>query len=127
MGKIMATLYKKWSLSDQPSPNGLSLMPGRKMVNMDAQNNNKPIIFDPSVILDGPIVDGFRVFIDADTVCVNLAIQEGRAPGILIQDEAITAYTDGSCLNNGSELAQVGCGVYFYPPTLPSIVKRVPG
>ncbi|KAI0038391.1 ribonuclease H-like protein [Auriscalpium vulgare] len=49
------------------------------------------------------------------------------AAGVTVQDESVTAYTDGSCTNNGKANAQCGSGVWVADGSPMNRAFRVPG
>jgi len=61
--------------------------------------------------------------------CENF-IQEQREPSTEIGDEFIPhyyVYTDGACINNGSESAIAGMGIYFGPDDPRNVSQRIDG
>ncbi|EIM91166.1 uncharacterized protein STEHIDRAFT_49350, partial [Stereum hirsutum FP-91666 SS1] len=81
------------------------------------------ITFDPSITSDDSLAHGFRVFTNPNSHCRDPAL---RRQGRVLQDEAVTAYTDGSCLNNGDSDARAGSGVFFGPEDVRNISARLP-
>ncbi|KAI0782454.1 ribonuclease H-like protein [Irpex lacteus] len=72
-----------------------------------------------------PIAEGFRVFTDPTVFKSRPGHRLAR--GIEVQDEAVTVYTDGSCIHNGDEDARAGSGVWFGNDDPRNIAVRVPG
>ncbi|KAI0686285.1 ribonuclease H-like protein, partial [Cytidiella melzeri] len=50
-----------------------------------------------------------------------------RAPGTAVAREAVTIYTDGSCINNGDFNARAGAGVWYGLNDARNLSIRVPG
>ncbi|KZT28024.1 hypothetical protein NEOLEDRAFT_1154663 [Neolentinus lepideus HHB14362 ss-1] len=68
------------------------------------------------------LAHGFRIFTDPSASCNDPAL---RTLGRVIQEDAVTAWTDGSCLGNGSENARVDSGVFFGPDDPRNISARL--
>ncbi|KAI9058072.1 ribonuclease H-like protein [Trametes sanguinea] len=72
-----------------------------------------------------PLAKGFRIFGKAeDGTCPPP--RRARRPFALI-DEAVTVYTDGSCVDNGGTNARAGAGVWYGESDGRNIAVAVPG
>ncbi|GJE94639.1 transposon TX1 uncharacterized protein [Phanerochaete sordida] len=103
---------------------GLSLTRRRKEHNRRADRDTD-LLFDPSLTETGELDRIFRVFVDKDALMREPAYRPPR--GITIENEAVTAYTDGSCMNNGDLDASAGLGVWFSEGNPLNVSERVPG
>ncbi|KAH9847291.1 ribonuclease H-like protein [Lenzites betulinus] len=81
--------------------------------------------FDPSITQDAPIAEAVRIFVPSS----RRSDRATRAPPrpFQIGDEAVEAYTDGSCANNGTATARAGAGAWFGTDDPRNVAARVPG
>ena len=91
------------------------------------EDENPGIIFNPSVTVKSDLTDCFRIFVDPNRITNEPAKRQPPPRGIVIPDEEIVVYTDGSCLNNGKENAQCGSGVWFEEGSEHNQALRIPG
>ncbi|KZP28250.1 RnaseH-domain-containing protein [Athelia psychrophila] len=66
-----------------------------------------------------------RVFTEPDAKCADPAYRKHR--GNIPLDPKTTVYTDGSCLNGGTQEARTGSGIWFGPEDPKNTAIRVPG
>jgi ribonuclease HI len=86
----------------------------------DGLNNPPPadtltpdaIPFNPSIHTSGVLMNGFRVFTNSANLSAYPAL---RIHAPIPYTPPITAYTNGSCTNNGTNNAKAGCGVWYTP------------
>lgn len=90
-------------------------------------DENPGIIFNPSVTIKTDLTDCFRIFIDPNKVTNEPAMRQPPPRGIIIPNEEITVYTDGSCINNGKENAQCGSGIWFDEESEHNCALKIPG
>ena len=114
-----------------PNQDNLSLTKRRKEKNqqleIDEENEDQGITFDPSVTEKTDLSECFRIFVDPDKV-KNIPAERRPAPtGIIMQDEEIVVYTDGSCLNNGKLNARSGSRIWLEENSQQNRAIRVPG
>ncbi len=121
----MTALGPKWDPEQTPAQDGLTLTERRKAKNRWARKNEEKITFDPSVTTGDTLAQGFRVFTDPGVF--NSLPANRTAQGANIEEEATTAYTDGSCLNNGDLDAKAGSGVWFGQDDERNRSVRLPG
>ena len=121
--QIIQTLQLKWDPDVNPPQDNLNLTPRRKSNNKQAEENRGPRIFDPNVTTNN-IKEGFRVFIDPQLICPAPAIRTDQPE----QDEqTLVVYTDGSCINPGTNNAQAGSGIWYSENDQRNQSLRVPG
>lgn len=99
----------------------------------DTENNesndeeNPGVTFNPSVTIKTDLTDCFRIFVNPSKI-MNVPASRRLPPrGIIIPEEDITVYTDGSCLNNGKENAQCGSGIWFEEGSEHNCAIKIPG
>jgi ribonuclease HI len=91
------------------------------------EESDQGITFNPSVTEKADLTDCFRIFIDPDKITNVPAVRQPPPRGIAINDEEITTYTDGSCLNNGKQNAKCGSGVWLEDRSEHNQALRIPG
>ncbi|ETW82840.1 ribonuclease H [Heterobasidion irregulare TC 32-1] len=113
--KILKGLHPKFDPKITPVDDGLTLTHQRTEKNNTNRAQKKgEILFDPSVTLQTELVDGFRIFTDPTKISPNPAHRlVNTRRGISVDEEAITAFTDGSCIINGKANAQSGAGIWI--------------
>ncbi|KAH9858723.1 hypothetical protein C2E23DRAFT_690227, partial [Lenzites betulinus] len=122
---ILSKLKEKWRPRPQEISDGLSLTKVQRDANRVAAKDGETVTFDPSVTQHAPIGSAFRVFARSGDVEGLRARRQNRP--FQIPEEAVDAYTDGSCLKNGYESAQAGAGVWFGQDDPRNTAARVPG
>ena len=113
-----------------PINDGLSLTSRRKERNKaasDDADDDQGIIFDPSVTEKSDLSDCFRIFVDPTKITNIPATRQPNPRGIVFDDEEITIYTDGSCLNNGKLNARCGGGIWLEEGSQHNRMIRIPG
>ncbi|KAA1479858.1 ribonuclease H-like protein [Dentipellis sp. KUC8613] len=86
------------------------------------------ITFDPTVTCKTDLAECFRIFTDPNLVTTEPATRLARpADGHIVDDEQITAYTDGSCIHNGKADARCGSGIWIAHDHELNREIRVPG
>ena len=91
------------------------------------EEENPGVTFNPSVTVKTDLTDCFRIFVDTSKITNEPAMRQPPPRGIIIPDEAITVYTDRSCINNGKENAQCGSGIWFDEGSEHNYALRIPG
>ncbi|KAJ3729801.1 hypothetical protein C8R42DRAFT_569465, partial [Lentinula raphanica] len=76
--------------------------------NKQNEEPSEGIPFDGQVMTRGTLTDAFRIFTSGHTT--NTVVD--HQPDIEIERENKEIYTDGSCLNNGTDNAKAGAGVF---------------
>ena len=85
------------------------------------------ILFDPSVTEKKDLSECFRVFTDPKKIKNIPAIRDPRPEGVTMDNEEITVYTDGSCLNNGKLNAKCRGGIWLEEGSQHNRILRIPG
>ncbi|KAJ7579539.1 ribonuclease H-like domain-containing protein [Mycena floridula] len=113
--EFMDCLPHKWDPRAQHPEDNEELVGGR---------GDDPNFFDrQSMIYKGNLKEAFRIFTEGDPMAAPpFNLKEIGIP----DDPTDIVYTDGSCLNNGSENAQAGAGLFFVDESERNIVLRVP-
>ena len=108
---------------------GLSLTRRRKERNQLASEDDEGegITFDPSVTEKKDLSECFRIFVDPKKIMNVPAIRQPPPAGITLDDEEITVYTDGSCINNGKQDARCGGGIWLEEESPHNRMIRIPG
>ena len=92
-----------------------------------AEDNEQGVIFDPSVMEKKDLSECFRVFMDPKKIR-NIPAKRHMCPnGISLDNEEITDYTDGSCLNNRKQNARCGGGIWLEDGSQHNRILRIPG
>lgn len=121
--KLLGTLHERWNPKYMFPADGLTPTPRRIARNAKAMTDGGPIIFNPSVLeQDGDLGSPFRIFTDPDTFGNTMVVR----PWPRQQGPQVVAYTDGSCIKNGSHDAVAGAGVFFESNRRPAISIRLP-
>ena len=111
--------------SSRPTNNGTDRTD--TIIEDSSDDENPGVIFNPSVTIKSDLTDCFRIFVDPNKVMNEPAMRQPPPRGIIIPEEVITVYTDGSCMNNGKENAKCGSGVWFGEGSEHNCAIRVPG
>ncbi|KZT22152.1 hypothetical protein NEOLEDRAFT_1218614, partial [Neolentinus lepideus HHB14362 ss-1] len=119
--EIENSKWDPWSIPEEND--GLSLTRHRRRANKVALQNDDTLTFDPSVSLRGGITQGFRLFTDPKASCRDPA---RRKIGLVLPNEAVTAYTDGACIDNGDINARAGSGVFYGTGDTRNLSLRLP-
>lgn len=122
---ILDRLKKKWRPLDAPQADNLTLTKARHEKNVSALSENDFITFNPSIQQNEDLSHIVRVFTDPNTICADPAYRKNR--GNIPLDPTTTVYTDGSCLNGGTQNAGTGSRVWFGPNDPKNAAIRVPG
>ena len=105
-----------------PNQDGLSLTKHRRERNQQAEDNEddeQGIIFNLS--------ECFRVFVDPEKIKNIPAERQPHLRGVVLNDEEITVYTDGSCINNRKQNARCSGGIWLEEDSQHNKRIRVPG
>ena len=106
----------------------LSLTKRRRERNQQAaEDNEQGVIFDPSVTEKKDLSECFRVFTDPKKIRNIPDKRHTRPNGISLDDEEITVYMDGSCLNNGKQSTKCGGGIWLEDGSQHNRILRIPG
>src|ERR1700748_1116831 len=97
----------------------------RQQANIRAREENGQVTFDPSITADGDLSQNFWIFTDTTARCHDPAYR--KQPPIFLQEETVTVYAAGSCLNAGNVEAQTGGGVWYGPNHPDNKALRIPG
>jgi ribonuclease HI len=115
----MATLTRlekialKFNPHHNPESDNLSPTHRWKSNNTTAQKNDGSITFDPSVTCKTNLTECFCIFTNEGGITITSAERQCPPGGISLDNESLTTYTDGSCLDNGKINAKCGVGVWF--------------
>ncbi|EIM86442.1 uncharacterized protein STEHIDRAFT_57307, partial [Stereum hirsutum FP-91666 SS1] len=120
---ILAHILPKWHPQTQGNDDTLDLSKEDVEANETARANKQPVTFNPDVHCQGNLSQGVRVFGDPNA---KINYPPFRQRGNLDEQDEITVYTDGSCLNNGDDNARAGSGIWFGPDDERNKSLRVP-
>ncbi|KZT18632.1 hypothetical protein NEOLEDRAFT_1079750, partial [Neolentinus lepideus HHB14362 ss-1] len=110
---ILNSLSPKTNPTSRPPSDDLTLTHRRLEKNRQAHRERGAIIFDPSMTARTSLAECFRIFVDPDSVPPTPAYRlQHPTPGISLEPNRLTVYTDGSCSNNGKANARAGSGIY---------------
>ncbi|EPQ51945.1 RnaseH-domain-containing protein, partial [Gloeophyllum trabeum ATCC 11539] len=125
---ILSTLSPIANTFSQGPDDNLTLTHHRLEKNREARAERGAVVFDPSLTIRTSLADCFRIFLDPKLVSPDPAYRlEAPAPGLNVQREHLTIYTDGSCLDNGKANARAGSGIYVRPDHPLNRAIRIPG
>ncbi|KZT20340.1 hypothetical protein NEOLEDRAFT_1229536 [Neolentinus lepideus HHB14362 ss-1] len=103
------------NVNSNPPRDDLTLTHHRLEKNRQARLERSTITFNPTVTAKTHIAECFRVFLTPQEVSTSPAYRlQAPAPGLSLQNEHLTIYTDGSCINNGKADARAGSGVFIH-------------
>lgn len=122
--RFLEKLKPKWNLAQSDNCDQLSLTKNRRRANETAKAEKGRVIFDPTVVQDGPLAAAFRVFTNKERDTSELAVRQPRPFGII--SEEVEVYTDGSSTQNGMANAVAGSGVWFADNDVRNEGARVP-
>ena len=127
--KRLERITPKLNPKRPPNLDGLSLTKRRIEQNQLAseEDDDQGITFDPSVTEKRELSDCFRIFVDPKKIMNIPAARQPRLRGITIDNEELTVYTDGSCLNNGKQNAKCGGGIWLEEGSQHNRTIRIPG
>lgn len=104
----------------------MSLTTTREMQSTAADENSDKLMFNAEIACKTDLTECFRIFTDPNRLS-HIPIRRRHAPGLNLQDQTITVYTDGACFNNGKENAICGSGIWAGPDSHLNTAIRVPG
>ncbi|KAI0336957.1 hypothetical protein BDW22DRAFT_1297874, partial [Trametopsis cervina] len=108
--RILAQFGNKWNPQYSQLDDGLSMQRPRD-TNLPRESlPPNAIIYDPSLTTRDDLSKTFRIFTAADYKATDTA---NRHPTANVRRPTLVAYTDGSCLHNGSQNARAGAGVWY--------------
>jgi hypothetical protein len=87
----------------------------------------KELTFDPLVTEKTSLANCFRVFINPDKLSCIPAERQHLVRGVVIPEEQMTIYTDGSCIDNGKVNTIAGAGVWFSEEDEWNKALKIPG
>ncbi|KAF5388106.1 hypothetical protein D9615_000030 [Tricholomella constricta] len=119
--KTLDCIEDKW---DPRNPNeNDSQRPEDDVAEYDNAEHEDTIMFDPSFAEGESLADGFRIFVEPDTITHERPL---RAPLTRPIEADVIVYTDGSCINNGCEDAKAGSGLWYGPDDARNLSLRLP-
>ncbi|KAI0691768.1 hypothetical protein BC835DRAFT_1278970 [Cytidiella melzeri] len=110
---LLENLNIKWNPNTHTPINDPTLTQHQQEKNRHAHLDNSALTFNPSVTTGPDISEGFHTFTNPNSPSCEPAHQ--CAAGTAVAREAVTVYTDGSCIRNGDADAQPGSGVWYGP------------
>lgn len=126
---LLDSIHEKWHPDWSDDDDDLSLTRHRKIKNMNmrqcVQDDDAYLLFDPSITTRSTLEKGFRIFTDPEAPAVVPGRRNINA--LNLPREALTLYTDGSCLNCGDENAMAGAGVFYAEGNPLNAALKVPG
>ena len=96
-------------------------------ISEEDDEDNPGIMFNPSVTEKKDLTECFRVFTEPSKIKNIPAARPPPPRGIPPEDEEITVYTDGSCINNGKLDARCGSGIWLEEGSQHNAALRIPG
>jgi len=123
--RLLEQIQPKWHPDNRPRADGLTHTANRKQANITARRNNMQIQFNPALTSDDDLSHNFRIFTEVNSSCVDPAYRKHPLNNFL--EDEITVYTDGSCLENGTDEAKVGSGMWHGPYHPNNMSLRIPG
>lgn len=124
--KLVNRLGPLWKRTTDHRCDNLSLTPRRFQANLEADQVDEEIRFNPSVKDHAPIVTAFRIFgVDALNQRTRTAARRNVAERT--PQEGIEVHTDGSCEGNGTENSIAAYGIWFEENDARNVGARVPG
>ncbi len=109
--RLVERLHQIWKPTDERLNDGLTLRPTQKRKNIAARREGNEVIFNPTVSEHAPLAGIFRVFGLEDRAAADEPATRPRR-GFTVEEEALTAYTDGSAKEGGERGPRAGCGIY---------------
>ena len=104
----------------------LSLTPDRKARNSDAHEEDRGVLFDPTITCKKGIEECFRVFTDPERIS-KLPANRRPQHGAYLDHIEMTVYTDGACMLNGKRNAKCGSGIWIEENHPLNKALKVPG
>jgi ribonuclease HI len=123
--RLLEQIQPKWHPNNHPHADGLTHTTNRRQTNINARKENGEILFNPSLTSNDDLSHNFRIFTDINSSCADPAYRKHQA--IDLPEEKVVVYTDGSCLENGTEEAQSGSGIWYGPDHPDNTSLRIPG
>lgn len=117
----LSALWKPGRIEDD----GLSLNTEGKKRNSEARRKGDEIVFNPSIRTGRAIAEALRVFVPKNAE-PRIAPANRRPPPFTVEDEIISAYTDGAAFGNGSGGARAGAGVWCGDDNQYTMCERLP-
>lgn len=110
-GRIINALDQIWHPYYNPNRDDLTLTKRRKEKNLKAHAERTDVTFDPTVTERGDVQEGFRAFTKQPTTRTRPALRQKR--GFQVPEEATTVHTEGHCINDHTDDAQTGAGLWY--------------
>ena len=112
--EILNKLHPKFNTNVPQIHDNLTLTHRRREKNTQSLTNNRgDIIFDPTITAKTSLSECFRIFSKSTLVQAPAYRLQHPRNGRSSNDEPITIYTDGSCINNGTANAKCGSGIWI--------------
>jgi ribonuclease HI len=127
--RIMSKIPGKYAITQTPPSDGLTLTHHRAEQNgRNKRRRTADITFDPTVTAKTSLSECFRIFVNKEKLSDEPAHRLScPVTGLDVNEEHITVYTDGSCLNNGRPDARCGAGIWYGEGNERNRAIRVPG
>ncbi len=109
--RLIERLRQIWKPTEERLSDGLTLRPTQKRENVVARREGTEVIFNPTVSERAPLAGIFRVFGLEDRAAIDEPATRPRR-GFAVEEEALTAYTDGSAKEGGERGPRAGSGIY---------------
>ncbi|KAG1835016.1 ribonuclease H-like domain-containing protein, partial [Suillus subalutaceus] len=112
---ILHNLLPKYNPYSSPRKDDLTLMHRRLEKNVQARKQPlQEATFNPSITIKNSLSDGFCIFINP-TRPIHIPAYCLHAPqnGQRTQNDPLTIFTDGSCMNNGKQDAKCRGGIWI--------------
>lgn len=122
--QLLQCLLPKWDPAITPPTDNLNHILLQIDENQTNEQGNESKFFDPTIITEGQLSDGFRVFTDPKKYS-DAPAHRNYIIGPL--QNPIVIYTDGSCINNGDEDAQAGSGIWYGVNDIRNSAIKLPG
>ncbi|KDQ05551.1 hypothetical protein BOTBODRAFT_77781, partial [Botryobasidium botryosum FD-172 SS1] len=106
-------IAQKWNPTSMPErADGLDLNEGQAKANAEVDVSKNPRVFNPDITEKKSPENAIRIFLP-NTAKDNCLKKPGKRKARAPNGPMITAYTDGSSINNGTANAKTGAGVWI--------------
>lgn len=87
------------------------LTPTHEACRIAAEENSDKMPVNAKITCKTDLTDCFWIFTDPNQLS-QIPVRRRHAPGINLQDQTVTIYTDGACFNNGKENATCSSSIW---------------
>ena len=126
LARVIAIAPKFNPLIGSTQRDNMSLTPTHEERRLAEEENSDKIMFNAEIACKTDLTECFRIFTDPKRLA-PMPVRRRHAPGLTLQNQTITVYTDGACFNNGKENATCGSGIWVGPDSHLNTALKVPG